>query len=82
MGLPTLMVVLAENQRPIATALEGAGAAVVINRQSDVQLASELKNAIGSFVVNEKLLASLSTAALNITNGCGVNLVVAQMLGK
>ncbi len=64
------------------TALEGAGAAVVINRQSDVQLAIDLKNAIGSFVVNEKLLASLSTAALNITNGCGVNLVVAQMLGK
>ena len=82
MGLPTLMVVLAENQRPIATALEGAGAAVVINRQSDGQLAIGLKNAIGSLVDNEKLLASLSTAALNITNGCGANLVVAQMLGK
>jgi UDP-2,4-diacetamido-2,4,6-trideoxy-beta-L-altropyranose hydrolase len=82
MGLPTLMVVLAENQWPIATALEGAGAAVVINRQSDIQLASELTNAIGSFLVNEKLLASLGTSALGITNGCGVNLVVAQMLGK
>jgi UDP-2,4-diacetamido-2,4,6-trideoxy-beta-L-altropyranose hydrolase len=82
MGLPTLMVVLAENQRPIAIALERAGAAVVINRQSDIQLASELTNAIGSFLVNEKLLASLGTSALGITNGCGVNLVVAQMLGK
>lgn len=82
LGLPTLMVVLADNQRDIAIGLERAGAAIALDQHSGDQFAVELKNAIVRLVSNEIALVNLSHAASNVTNGCGTNLVAAQMLGK
>ncbi|NMM06001.1 UDP-2,4-diacetamido-2,4,6-trideoxy-beta-L-altropyranose hydrolase [Polaromonas sp.] len=82
LGLPTLMVVLADNQRDIATALEHACAAITLDIHKDAQFATELKNAIVNLVSNEIALMNLSHAASNVTTGCGTNLVADQMLDK
>ncbi len=82
LGLPTLMVVLADNQRGIASALKRADAAIALELQIGEQFDSALRNAIEHLVNNETALLAISQAAAKVTNGCGTNLVAAQMLGK
>ncbi len=82
LGLPTLMVVLADNQRGIASALERAGAAIALNLDNGDRFARALKDAVGHMVNDATVLMFLSQAAAKVTNGCGTNLVAAQMLGK
>ena len=82
LGLPTLMVVLADNQREIAFGLERASAAIALDQHNGDQFAVELKNAIVKLVTNKIAFINLSHAASNVTNGCGTNLVADQMLGK
>ena len=82
LGLPTLMVVLADNQRDIAIGLERAGAAIALDQHNADKFVVELKNAITKLIANEISLISLSHAASNVTNGCGTNLVADKILGK
>jgi UDP-2,4-diacetamido-2,4,6-trideoxy-beta-L-altropyranose hydrolase len=82
LGLPTLMVVLADNQRGIASGLERAGAAIALGLNNGDQFARMLKNAVAHLAVDEIALMVLSQAAAKVTNGCGTNLVAAQMLGN
>lgn len=82
LGLPTLMVVLADNQRSIAIGLEGVGAAIALSLNTDDQFAVMLTNAVEHLVNNKAALMALSQAAAKVTNGCGTNLVAAQMLSK
>ena len=82
LGLPTLMVVLADNQRVIAIGLERAGAAIVLDQHNIDKFVGDLKNAITKLMSNEISLINLSRAASNVTNGSGTNLVADQMLGK
>jgi UDP-2,4-diacetamido-2,4,6-trideoxy-beta-L-altropyranose hydrolase len=82
LGLPTLMVVLADNQRGIAFGLEGVGAAIALDLNNGDQFAVMLKNAVVHLGNNKIALMALSQAATKVTNGCGTNLVAAQMLGK
>jgi UDP-2,4-diacetamido-2,4,6-trideoxy-beta-L-altropyranose hydrolase len=80
LGLPTLMVVLAENQRGIASSVESAGAAIALNLGKGDQFASMLSGAIERLANHEAALISLSQAAAKVADGCGTNIVVAQML--
>ena len=82
LGLPTLMVVLADNQRDIAIGLERAGAAIALDQYNMSKFVYELKNAITKIISNEIFFINLSRAAANVTNGCGTNLVADQMLDK
>jgi spore coat polysaccharide biosynthesis predicted glycosyltransferase SpsG len=82
LGLPTLMVVLADNQSGIAFGLERAGAAISLDINKGDQFAETLIDAIDHVGNNETSLFSLSQAAAMVTNGCGTNMVAGQMLGK
>lgn len=76
LGLPTLLVVVADNQRPGAIALQGAGAARLIGDMD--QIAVELPLAIADFS-NGVGLMQMSVAAAAVTSGQGVAKVIRAM---
>tara|TARA_R110001606_G_scaffold389553_1_gene555774 strand:- start:28940 stop:30031 length:1092 start_codon:yes stop_codon:yes gene_type:complete len=78
LGLPSLLVVLADNQQVIANALVRAGAAQVTREQ---QLADDIKLLITQLSDNPSLLAPMSTKASQISDGLGAN-IVAKALSK
>jgi UDP-2,4-diacetamido-2,4,6-trideoxy-beta-L-altropyranose hydrolase len=76
MGLPTVLVVLADNQRPGAAALQCAGAAQLIG---DVdQIAMALPGVVEALSHGHEL-KRLSSAAAAITDGRGVDKVLRAM---
>ena len=76
LGLPTLMVVLAENQRPNAQALQGAQAVLLIGDVSDIAI--QLPLAIDASTSRHRL-RDISSAAAAITDGQGVGDVLRAM---
>lgn len=79
LGVPTLMLVLAENQRDTAAALKAAGAAVVVNgsEQTPADIASALED-----VLREDRLRSMSQAASHVTDGRGAARLVRHLLDE
>lgn len=77
LGVPTIMLVLAENQRKIAEELCEAGAAHLID-------ASKLKNQplIAPDNLEPLLLGAMSAAAAAITDGLGVAQVIEALICK
>lgn len=71
LGLPTLMLVLADNQRAIAQALSSVGAAYV----ADVTALKE-QRLITSQQIELQILSAMSAAAATVTDGSGVLQVV------
>lgn len=69
LGLPTLLVVLAENQWPGAQALKRHAAAVLIGEVDDIE--KQLPQAIEAAVQGE-ILAQMGRAASEITDGRGI----------
>jgi UDP-2,4-diacetamido-2,4,6-trideoxy-beta-L-altropyranose hydrolase len=76
LGLPALQMVLADNQRSIATALSQEGAALLLER---VELSGSLNKAINQFVGDRELLCHMSAAAAKLVDGRGAERV-AQFL--
>lgn len=72
LGLPTILLVLAENQRGLATALREAGAAVIAKDISHVT--DWLREQLSSRTL-PKFLRAVSRAAANITDGNGASRV-------
>ncbi|MCE3025994.1 UDP-2,4-diacetamido-2,4,6-trideoxy-beta-L-altropyranose hydrolase [Salinicola sp. DM10] len=68
LGLPTLMLVLAENQRDIAAALERAGAAI---RLDSGALGEDLSLVL-THVMDARYLAGMSESAARLVDGEGV----------
>lgn len=79
LGLPSIIVVLAENQKSIAIALDSAGAARVMDLTT-------LKKEMNSFFYQAEtigsLLACISSAASGVTNGQGATLVSETLLRR
>ncbi|MFD2190060.1 UDP-2,4-diacetamido-2,4,6-trideoxy-beta-L-altropyranose hydrolase [Pistricoccus aurantiacus] len=75
LGLPTLMVVLAENQRIIAEALDSAGAAVAFDSLSAI---SQLPTCWQGVICPENLARMNMTAAM-VTDGKGAAVVLQHM---
>jgi spore coat polysaccharide biosynthesis predicted glycosyltransferase SpsG len=75
-GLPTLLIVLAENQRTGALALQKQGAAIVIGEPAASQ--GEIPPAI-STLMSGKLLSEMISAASVVTDGLGTLRVVNSM---
>lgn len=77
LGLPTLMVVLADNQRAIARALQGVGAAKILESTT---LAPNSYRAIAGYVADTCALQSMSVAAARIVDGLGADRLVSSLL--
>ena len=76
------MVVLADNQRGIASALDRAGAAVALELTNHEQFAAQLQDAILHLVGNQASICNLGLAAARVTEGCGTDLITTQILGN
>jgi UDP-2,4-diacetamido-2,4,6-trideoxy-beta-L-altropyranose hydrolase len=76
LGLPTLMVVLAENQQLGAETLESARAARFIGRVGDI--ATQLPQVIRELIDTDRL-SPMSLAASAVANGDGVDKVIKTM---
>ena len=68
LGLPTLMVVLAENQRAIADALHRAGATKILDSASVVLTVHEF---FTSLISNTRALTDMSITAASVVDGLG-----------
>jgi UDP-4-amino-4,6-dideoxy-N-acetyl-beta-L-altrosamine N-acetyltransferase len=69
LGLPTLTLVLAENQRGVATSLESSGSISLIKAAGDLK--HDLKNAIRQCLLPGHLIA-MQHACCSITDGLGI----------
>jgi len=75
LGLPTIALVLAENQRPSAAALAKAGAVISVERAEDVGLA------LRQLLDQPHRLSQMSAAAFPITDGQGAARVASAIFG-
>ncbi|MFL6763144.1 MAG: UDP-2,4-diacetamido-2,4,6-trideoxy-beta-L-altropyranose hydrolase [Sphingomicrobium sp.] len=75
LGLPTIALVLAENQRASATALAAAGAVIALERMEDVG------PAIRQLLDHSECLPQMSAAAFPIVDGQGAERVASTIFG-
>lgn len=78
LGLPTLLLVLADNQRPGAEALDQTGAAVLCGDARDDAWKAHLVQALRA-ACDPRRLEAMSRAAAAVCDGRGVGRVTAQM---
>lgn len=79
LGLPTLMLVLAENQRHIAEAISNVGAAQVISGPN-AQIAERIASALQDFAADRTALATLSAVAAEICDGRGSDRLALELV--
>ena len=77
LGLPTIMLVLAENQKKIATGLENAEAVKLISLTLD--MASELQRLFVKFNNDPSQLLKISKAAAHTISGQGLGATLQKM---
>jgi L-amino acid N-acyltransferase YncA len=76
LGLPSIVVLLADNQRPSAQALEQAGAAAVVSS------CDEIGPALAALIRNPEHLQMMAAAAFGVCDGAGASRVIAAMRGE
>jgi UDP-2,4-diacetamido-2,4,6-trideoxy-beta-L-altropyranose hydrolase len=79
MGLPSITVVLAENQRPIAEALVKYKAGLLVDTS---RVAEELSGLIGMYVAAKETRLLLTQNAKQVCDGGGTNRVVSALTGE
>ena len=77
LGLPTIIIVLADNQKLIASELEAAGAALYVEIQQIEQ--QGLAEFVTTFCLFPKKLKNIGKEAATITDGYGVETVLQRM---
>lgn len=77
LGLPTIMFVLAENQRKVGQGLERSGAAKLINLGQSAT--TQLRELLVPLINDPAQLLHISECAASIVDGSGVNAVMRQM---
>lgn len=77
LGLPTIMMVLAENQRTVAQGLERSGAAKAIDLDQHVTM--QLGELLVPLIADTAQLLHMSKCAASIVDGSGVSAVVWEM---
>lgn len=75
LGLPTIMIMLAENQRKVAEALERLGAAKLL----DQDIATQLREILIALINDASQQMRMSECAASIVDGLGVNYVMQKM---
>ncbi len=78
LGLPSLLILMAENQRSGTAALDGAGAAVAIGGGNDIP--KTLPPAIRSLLAPDRVV-TMGEQAASVCDGQGTQRVVDQMFG-
>ncbi len=79
LGLPSLLVTLADNQLAVGRALDRLGAAELLGWHEDVA-AGTIEAAVRRLQTSPSRLASMSAAAMAVTDGRGTDRVVATIL--
>jgi len=79
LGLPAITVVLAENQRANAAALEAAGATVVLEA-ADAGFETELAATFQALCAGRERLRELSAASAALCDGLGAERVAKRVL--
>ncbi|MBU3071028.1 UDP-2,4-diacetamido-2,4,6-trideoxy-beta-L-altropyranose hydrolase [Aestuariicella sp. G3-2] len=77
LGLPTVMIELAENQRQVAHGLVLVGAVNALS--SGVQITVELPNVLSALIGSKGELEKMSRAAAQVTDGLGVQAVIGHL---
>lgn len=77
LGLPTILLVLADNQKQVALALQEAGAAEVVS--VDSSLDHGLKEAVRRIMTTPGLLTAMARTAADIVDGHGILKVIEQL---
>lgn len=77
LGLPTIMLVLADNQVGVAKALEQAGAAALVT--SETNMVCQLIALINGLIITPQQLQTMSKSSMAIVDGMGCHVVVAQL---
>lgn len=80
LGLPTIMLVLAENQQQIALNLQNANSVYAINLESSLE--SIILKAVRYFTEIQGVLEDMSINASRILDGCGSILVIENMVNR
>lgn len=78
-GLPSLVVALAENQRPVAERLDAAGVARTLGWHAEVTPRS-IREALASLLADRDARAEMSQRGRALVDGEGASRVVAEML--
>lgn len=82
MGVPALMVVLAENQAAIGNALQLNGAAILIGAHADSGFEERCSTVLLELIRADGLLRAMSKAAADVTNGAGSEKVARWLLNE
>lgn len=82
LGLPALIVVLADNQRDAARALEHEGAAVALRGFPNASFDAELQAMVRELIRKPDKLIALGAAAGAVTNGRGADHLASYMVGE
>lgn len=77
LGLPTVMLVLADNQQQVAQGLENAGAALLLD--GTYSIAERLRDHLSSLAGGLEALQALSRAAASIVDGHGTDTVIQHL---
>ncbi|UYG06030.1 UDP-2,4-diacetamido-2,4,6-trideoxy-beta-L-altropyranose hydrolase [Halomonas sp. M4R1S46] len=80
LGLPTLMLVLAENQRTIAESLHDTHAALYLGDISAHAWISQLKECVSEVLLHPSRLQGMASSAADVTSGTGVVMLVDEMM--
>jgi len=80
-GLPSVMLILADNQRPNAQALANAGAGLVMGSIEDLDIVTGLKEAFRT-LARPDAMGALSARAAQLLDGHGARRVAGKILGK
>ena len=78
LGLPTILITIAENQRKIAEVLDVAGAIYYLGDQSS-DFGGELVRSLNLFQDDVNLLKQMSNVCFKVSDGLGVRRVVVAM---
>ncbi|MDK2125870.1 UDP-2,4-diacetamido-2,4,6-trideoxy-beta-L-altropyranose hydrolase [Parachitinimonas caeni] len=81
LGLPSLTIVSADNQREVATALSHAGAAICLG-VADTVSAADWAKAINRLCAEPDTVSAMSRAAMALVDGSGVQRVLQQLLAN
>jgi spore coat polysaccharide biosynthesis predicted glycosyltransferase SpsG len=79
MGLPTITIVIAENQRPAAEALEQAGATLNLGWHQAVS-GEDVRVAVTDLLTSQKARTRMGAAGQSLVDGRGVERVLDEML--
>ncbi|MBI1407217.1 MAG: UDP-2,4-diacetamido-2,4,6-trideoxy-beta-L-altropyranose hydrolase [Caulobacter sp.] len=79
LGLPTILLILADNQRPAARALEACGAAMALEVAAP-DFAGHLEEDVIRLLIDDRLRLGMSLAAAQVCDGLGADRVAEAVM--